>query len=197
MRESDSHPSSDESAKKVSLPKAETHFFILKTTLLTHYDNFANSLALANLVPVDEVNKAEISERGLTVLEDDILASAEEHRAQVSVRIKASVSYLTGAGEGELDMLRTRMIILTLCSACGNQLLHNLDKVHLHVFASVVVGIVRGLLNDYGAGGVMGVDGDKTVLNARLCDDFLYLVRNVVEVGKVVSGLELDFSDVN
>jgi hypothetical protein len=191
-------------AEKYPPRKSGGYFFsckgvCLQTTLLlfSNYLNFANSFSFSYLVPVNEVNKAEIAKREVTLVKNDGFASAEDGGAEMSVGVKAALGLFIGEGESKLNMLGTGMMILTLGSAGGEYSFHSLDKVYLKEFSTEVVGVVGAFLDHYRTGGVMRVNNTDTVLDAGFLNDLLNVVGNVVEAGHMVPGLKFNSASVN
>lgn len=165
--------------------------------LLADYLDFEDAFAFADLVPVDEVNETEVSEGELAFVYHKGLAAAKEAAAKMCVGVQAAALYLTGMCKCELDMLGTRMQVLTLVTAGGNEFLHNVDKILLQELTVEIGNVVRALLNHYRASGVMGIKYADTVLDAAFGNNLLDLLGHIVEIRHVVFGLDCYFTFVN
>lgn len=171
--------------------------FVSCYRLLADNLDFENALALANQIPVDEINEAEVTEAELAFVNHEGLAAAKEAAAQVSVGIEAAALHLTGMCKCKLDMFGTRMQVLTFVTAGGDELLHDIDKILLKELTVEISNVMRALLNHYRAGGVVGIKHADTVLDAALGNNLLNLFGYIVEIGHVVLGLDCYFTFEN
>ena len=97
----------------------------------------------------------------------------------------------------ELRVDRTGMAVLMLLGEVGDHLAHDVEQIMLQVFQIERIDIVGALLDHDGAGGVVGRDADRAVLDARLLDDLNDLAGNVVEGGDPAAGLQLELFLIN
>ncbi len=164
---------------------------------IAHYHDLNDTVSFADLIPVDEVNKSEITKGKLAVFHNDGFASAEQAGTEVSIGVEASLGLLIRESKRKLYVLRAGMMILTLGTAGGDKLLHNLDDIHLQELSAEVINVVRALLDHYGAGGVMRVNSAGTHFDTGLFNCLLYLRSNIVEAGHMVMGMNLDLFEIS
>ena len=151
----------------------------------------------ADVVPVDEVDMRELAAIEDAVLDGHGLAAAEEHGAQVAVGVHAGVVARLIDVAAKLRMDGAGMAVLMLLGKVGDHLAHDVEQVMLQKFQIERVDVVRALLDHDRAGGVMGRDADRAVLDAGLLDDLDDLTGNVVEGGDPPTGLQLEFFLIN
>ena len=150
-----------------------------------------------DVVPVDEVDMRELAAIEDAVLDGHGLAAAEEDRAQVAVGVHAGVVARLVHIAAELCVDGAGMAVLMLLGKVGDHLAHDVEQVMLQVFQIERVDIVGALLDHDGAGGVVGRDADRAVLDAGLLDDLDDLAGNVVEGGDPAAGLQLKLFLIN
>ena len=93
----------------------------------------------------------------------------------------------------ELGVDRAGMAILMLLGVVRDHLAHDVQQVVLQELQIEAVDVVGALLNHHGAGGVMGRDADRAVLDAGCLDNLNDLLGHVMERGHPAPGLQLQF----
>ena len=151
----------------------------------------------ADVVPVDEVDVGELAAIEDAVLDGHGLAAAEKHGAQVAVGVHAGVVARLIDVAAELRMDGAGVTVLMLLGEVGDHLAHDVEQIVLQVFQIERVDVVGALLDHDGAGGVMGRDADRAVLDAGLLDDLNDLTGDIVEGGDPPTGLQLEFFLIN
>lgn len=151
----------------------------------------------ADMIPVDEVNVRELAAVQNAVLDGHGLAAAEEHGAQMAVGVHAGVIARLVHIAAELRMDGAGVTVLMLLGEVGDHLAHDVKQVVLQVFQIKRINIVGAFLNHYGAGGVVGRDADRAVLDAGFLDDLDDLTGNVVEGGNPAAGLQFELFLIN
>ena len=149
------------------------------------------------MVPVDEVDVGELAAIQNAVLDGHGLTAAEEHGTQVAVGVHAGVVARLIDVAAELRMDGAGMAVLMLLGEVGDHLAHDVEQIMLQVFQIERVDVVRALLDHDGAGGVVGRDADRAVLDAGFLDDLDDLMGNVVEGGNPAAGLQFELFLIN
>ena len=151
----------------------------------------------ADVVPVDEVDVRELAAIQNAVLDGHGLAAAEEDGAQMAVGVHAGVVARLIDIAAKLRMDGAGMAVLMLLGEVGDHLAHDVEQVMLQVFQIERVDVVGALLDHDGAGGVVGRDADRAVLDAGFLDDLNDLTGDIVEGGDPAAGLQLEFFLIN
>ena len=151
----------------------------------------------ADVIPVDEVDVRELAAVENAVLDGHRLAATEEHRTQVAIGVHARVVARLIDVAAELRVDGAGVAVLMLLGKVGDHLAHDVEQVMLQKFQIERVDVVRALLDHDGAGGVVGRDADRAVLDAGFLDDLNDLTGHVVEGGDPAAGLKLQFFLIN
>ena len=168
---------------------AAVEFAVVHVFRRAHDGDVELAVTGADMIPVDEVDVRELAAVQDAVLDGHRLAAAEEDGAQMPVGIHAGeVARLVHIAP-ELRMDRTGVAILMLLGKVGDHLAHDVEQVVLQKFQIERVDVVRALLDHDGAGGVVGRDADRAVLDAGFLDDLDDLAGDIVEGGDPPAGL--------
>ena len=151
----------------------------------------------ADMVPVDEVDVREFAAVQNAVLDGHGLAAAEEDGAQMAVGVHAGVIARLVHIAAELCVDGAGMTVLMLLSEVGDHLAHDIEQVMLQVFQIERVDIMGAFLDHDRAGGVVGRDADRAVLDTGLLDDLDDFTGNVVEGGNPAAGLQFELFLIN
>ena len=176
---------------------AAVEFAVVHVFRRAHDGDVQLAMTGADMVPVDEVDVRELAAIEDAVLDGHGLAAAEEDGAQVAVGVHAGVVARLIDIAAELRMDGAGMAVLMLLGEVGDHLAHDVEQVVLQVFQIERVDIVRALLDHDGAGGVVGRDADRAVLDAGFLDDLNDLTGDIVEGGDPAAGLQLEFFLIN
>ena len=176
---------------------AVVEFAVIHVLGRAHDGDIQLTVTGADVVPVDEVDVCELAAIQNAVLDSHGLAAAEEDRAQMAVGVHAGVIARLIDVAAELRVDGAGMTVLMLLGEVGDHLAHDVEQVVLQVFQIERIDIVGALLDHDGAGGVMGRDADRAVLDAGFLDDLDDLTGNVVEGGDPAAGLQLEFFLIN
>lgn len=162
-----------------------------------HDGNVQLAMAGADVIPVDEVDVCELAAVQNAVLDGHGLAAAEEDGAQVAVGVHAGVVARLIDIAAKLRMDGAGMTVLMLLGKVGDHLAHDVEQVMLQVFQIERVDVVGALLDHDGAGGVVGRDADRAVLDAGFLDDLNDLTGDIVEGGDPAAGLQFELFLIN
>ena len=163
------------------------------------------AITLSVGVPVHEVDVTDGADLGLAILDDEGLRRADEGSSQVCLGVEEAPEVrdengVTGgmAGIGHrLDGLHvgwTRMVILVVRHAPGEDFVQPLVEIGLEVLVAREVDVVAVLLEEDRARRVGRCNGADAVLDARLGDDPADVIGDL-EVGRA-SGLGTDLDGV-
>ena len=176
---------------------AVMEFAVVHILGCAHDGDIQLAMTGADVVPVDEVDVREFAAVQNAVLDGHGFAAAEEHRTQVAIGVHARVVARLIDVTAELRMDGAGVTVLMLLGEVGDHLAHDVEQVVLQVFQIERVDVVGALLDHDGAGGVVGRDADRAVLDAGLLDDLDDLTGNVMEGGDPAAGLQLEFFLIN
>ena len=176
---------------------AVVEFAVVHILGRAHDGDIQLAMTGADMIPVDEVDVRELAAVQNAVLDGHGLAAAEEDGAQVAVGVHAGVIARLVHIAAELCMDGAGMTVLMLLGKVGDHLAHDIEQVVLQVLQIERVDIVRAFLDHDRAGGVVGRDADRAVLDAGFLDDLDDLTGDVVEGGDPAAGLQLEFFLIN
>ena len=176
---------------------AVVEFAVVHILGCAHDGDIQLAMTGADVVPVDEVDVREFAAVQNAVLDGHGLAAAEEDGAQVAVGVHAGVVARLIDIAAKLRMDGAGMAVLVLLGKVGDHLAHDVEQIVLQVFQIERVDVVGALLDHDGAGGVVGRDADRAVLDAGFLDDLDDLTGNIVEGGDPPAGLQLEFFLIN
>ena len=176
---------------------AVMEFAVVHILGCAHDGDIQLAMTGADVVPVDEVDVREFAAVQNAVLDGHGLAAAEEDGAQMAVGVHAGVVARLIDVAAELRMDGAGVTVLMLLSKVGDHLAHDVEQIVLQVFQIERIDIVGAFLNHDGAGGVMGRNADRAVLDAGLLDDLDDLTGHVMEGGDPAAGLQLEFFLIN
>ena len=176
---------------------AVVEFAVIHILSRAHDGDVQLAVTGTDMVPVDKVDVRELAAIEDTVLDGHGLAAAEEDGAQVAVGVHAGVVARLIDIAAKLRMDGAGMTVLMLLGKVGDHLAHDVEQVMLQVFQIERVDVVGALLDHDGAGGVVGRDADRAVLDAGFLDDLNDLTGDIVEGGDPAAGLQLEFFLIN
>ena len=176
---------------------AVVEFAVVHILGCAHDGDIQLAMTGADVVPVDEVDVREFAAVQNAVLDGHGLAAAEEDGAQMAVGVHAGEVARLVHIAAELCVDGAGMTVLMLLGKVGDHLAHDVEQVVLEVFKVERVDVVRAFLYHHRAGGVVGRDADRAVLDAGLLDDLNDLTGHVVEGGDPAAGLKLQLFLIN
>lgn len=176
---------------------AAVEFAVIHVFGRAHDGDIQLAMTSADVVPVDEVDVREFAAVQNAVLDGHGLAAAEEDGAQMAVGVHAGVIARLVHIAAELCVDGAGMTVLMLLSEVGDHLAHDIEQVMLQVFQIERVDIMGAFLDHDRAGGVVGRDADRAVLDTGLLDDLDDFTGNVVEGGNPAAGLQFELFLIN
>ena len=176
---------------------AVVEFAVVHVFGRAHDGDIQLTMTGADVVPVDEVDVREFAAVQNAVLDGHGLAAAEEDGAQMAVGVHAGVIARLVHIAAELCVDGAGMTVLMLLSEVGDHLAHDIEQVMLQVFQIERVDIMGAFLDHDRAGGVVGRDADRAVLDTGLLDDLDDFTGNVVEGGNPAAGLQFELFLIN
>ena len=176
---------------------AVVEFAVVHILGCAHDGDIQLAMTGADVVPVDEVDVREFAAVQNAVLDGHGLAAAEEDGAQMAVGVHAGVIARLVHIAAELCVDGAGMTVLMLLSEVGDHLAHDVEQVMLQVFQIERVDIMGAFLDHDRAGGVVGRDADRAVLDAGLLDNLDDLTGNVVEGRNPAAGLQFELFLIN
>ncbi len=176
---------------------AVVEFAVIHVFGRAHDGDIQLTVTGADMIPVDEIDVCELAAIQNAVLDSHGLAAAEEDRAQMAVGVHAGVIARLIDVAAELRVDGAGVAVLMLLGKVGDHLAHDVEQVMLQVFQIERVDVVGALLDHDGAGGVVGRDADRAVLDAGFLDDLNDLTGDIVEGGDPAAGLQLEFFLIN
>ena len=176
---------------------AVMEFAVVHILGCAHDGDIQLAMTGADMIPVDEIDVCELAAIQNAVLDSHGLAAAEEDRAQMAVGVHAGVIARLIDVAAELRVDGAGVAVLMLLGKVGDHLAHDVEQVMLQVFQIERVDVVGALLDHDGAGGVVGRDADRAVLDAGFLDDLNDLTGDIVEGGDPAAGLQLEFFLIN
>lgn len=176
---------------------AVMEFAVVHILGCAHDGDIQLAMTGADVVPVDEVDVREFAAVQNAVLDGHGLAAAEEDGAQMAVGVHAGVIARLVHIAAELCVDGAGMTVLMLLSEVGDHLAHDIEQVMLQVFQIERVDIMGAFLDHDRAGGVVGRDADRAVLDTGLLDDLDDFTGNVVEGGNPAAGLQFELFLIN
>lgn len=176
---------------------AVVEFAVIHVLGRAHDGDIQLTVTGADMIPVDEIDVCELAAIQNAVLDSHGLAAAEEDRAQMAVGVHAGVIARLIDVAAELRVDGAGVAVLMLLGKVGDHLAHDVEQVMLQVFQIERVDVVGALLDHDGAGGVVGRDADRAVLDAGFLDDLNDLTGDIVEGGDPAAGLQLEFFLIN
>ncbi len=176
---------------------AVVEFAVVHILGCAHDGDIQLAMTGADVVPVDEVDVREFAAVQNAVLDGHGLAAAEEDGAQMAVGVHAGVIARLVHIAAELCVDGAGMTVLMLLGKVGDHLAHDIEQVMLQVFQIERVDIMGAFLDHDRAGGVVGRDADRAVLDTGLLDDLDDFTGNVVEGGNPAAGLQFELFLIN
>src|ERR1017187_1427577 len=136
-----------------------------------------------HLVEVHKPESPEEAKRNRTIDHRRGLRAAKDHGPQRSVSVQRPVRLLMPTRHSSLDVLRPGVTVLSLSlgSDPGDEALENRLKIHHEELITPVVDVIRDLLDQDAARGVLRVHREHATLDPRLRQRRLGLSRDVVE----------------
>ena len=176
---------------------AVMEFAVVHILGCAHDGDIQLAMTGADVVPVNEVDVCELAAVQNAVLDGHGLAAAEEDGAQMAVGVHAGVIARLVHIAAELCVDGAGMTVLMLLGKVGDHLAHDIEQVMLQVFQIERVDIMGAFLDHDRAGGVVGRDADRAVLDTGLLDDLDDFPGNVVEGGNPAAGLQFELFLIN
>ena len=176
---------------------AVMEFAVVHILGCAHDGDIQLAMTGADVVPVDEVDVREFAAVQNAILDGHGLAAAEEDGAQMAVGVHAGVIARLVHIAAELCVDGAGMTVLMLLSEVRDHLAHDIEQVMLQVFQIERVDIMGAFLDHDRAGGVVGRDADRAVLDTGLLDDLDDFTGNVVEGGNPAAGLQFELFLIN
>lgn len=176
---------------------AVVEFAVIHVLGRAHDGDIQLTVTGADMIPVDEIDVCELAAVQNAVLDSHGLAAAEEDGAQVAVGVHAGVIARLVHIAAELCVDGAGMTVLMLLSEVGDHLAHDIEQVMLQVFQIERVDIMGAFLDHDRAGGVVGRDADRAVLDTGLLDDLDDFTGNIVEGGNPAAGLQFELFLIN
>ena len=147
------------------------------------------------LVPVHKVDGAHRAGLQFPVAKDEGFAGPEEGAPDVGVAVengsRVRRELRAVQRHEEIHMLGARVAVVhVLCHLPGDDAVQNPVEVHLQKLVAVIVPVVDKLLENHGAGGVLGLHHAETVLHAAFGNDLPDLFGDVVVGGPAAVGCD-------